>query len=93
MDFNWDVEQQTFRSTVRGFLAANLPVEWESLAHGPGSEVQSTFSKKFCGELAKAGLLVPHWPKRWGGRDADPWTAFILPKRCGRRASRAAAST
>jgi alkylation response protein AidB-like acyl-CoA dehydrogenase len=23
-------------------------------------------------------LLVPHWPARWGGRDADPWTAFIL---------------
>jgi alkylation response protein AidB-like acyl-CoA dehydrogenase len=78
MDFNWDVEQQTFRSAVRGFLAANLPGDWESLAHGPGSEVQSTFSKKFCGDLAKAGLLVPHWPKRWGGRDADPWTAFIL---------------
>ena len=78
MDFNWDVEQQTFRSAVRGFLAANLPSDWESLAHGPGSEVQSTFSKRFCGELAKAGLLVPHWPKRWGGRDADPWTAFIL---------------
>jgi len=78
MDFNWDVEQQAFRSTVRGFLAANLPADWESLAHGPGSEVQSTFSKRFCGELAKAGLLVPHWPKRWGGRDADPWTAFIL---------------
>jgi alkylation response protein AidB-like acyl-CoA dehydrogenase len=78
MDFNWDVEQRTFRSAVRGFLAANLPGDWESLAHGPGSEVQSTFSKKFCGDLAKAGLLVPHWPKRWGGRDADPWTAFIL---------------
>jgi alkylation response protein AidB-like acyl-CoA dehydrogenase len=78
MDFNWDTEQQAFRSTVRGFLAANLPADWESLAHGPGSEVQSTFSKRFCGELAKAGLLVPHWPKRWGGRDADPWTAFIL---------------
>ena len=78
MDFSWDDEQQAFRSTVRAFLAANLPRDWESLAHGPGSESQSTFSKTFCGALAKAGLLVPHWPKRWGGRDADPWTAFIL---------------
>jgi len=78
MDFNWDAEQQTFRSIVRDFLAANLPGDWESLAHGPGSEVQTTFSKKFCGALAEAGLLVPHWPKRWGGREADPWTAFIL---------------
>jgi alkylation response protein AidB-like acyl-CoA dehydrogenase len=78
MEFNWDVEQQTFRSTVRAFLAAHLPSNWESLAHGPGSQSQSRFSKQFCGELAAAGLLVPHWPKRWGGRDADAWTAFIL---------------
>ena len=78
MNFSWDDEQRAFRSTVREFLAAHLPSDWESLAHGPGTEWQSTFSKQFCGALADVGLLVPHWPKRWGGRDADPWTAFIL---------------
>jgi alkylation response protein AidB-like acyl-CoA dehydrogenase len=78
MDFEWDLQQQEFRSGVRAFLAAHLPADWESLAHGPGSETQSAFSKKFCAQLATAGLLVPHWPARWGGRDADPWTAFIL---------------
>ena len=78
MDFTWDDAQRTFRSTVRAFLAAHLPSDWESLAHGPGSGAQSVFCKKFCAELARAGLLVPHWPRRWGGRDADPWTAFIL---------------
>ena len=78
MDFDWNTEQQDFRSTVRAFLAANLPANWEELAHGPGSEAQTLFSKEFCGALAKAGLLVPHWPARWGGRDADPWIAFIL---------------
>jgi alkylation response protein AidB-like acyl-CoA dehydrogenase len=78
MDFQWDSEQQSFRSTVRAFLASHLPPDWESLAHGPGSHSQSAFSKKFCAELAQVGLLVPHWPMRWGGRDADPWIAFIL---------------
>lgn len=78
MDFEWDLQQQAFRSTVRAFLAAHLPSDWESLAHGPASESQAAFSKRFCKELAAAGLLVPHWPSRWGGRDADPWTAFIL---------------
>jgi len=78
MDFSWDAEQQAFRSTVRNFLATHLPPDWESQAHGPGSASQSAFSKKFCAKLAAEGLLVPHWPKRWGGRDADPWTAFIL---------------
>src|SRR5579871_5068706 len=78
MDFDWDVDQRAFRASVRAFLAAHLPSDWESLVHGPASESQSAFSKKFCKELAGAGLLVPHWPARWGGRDADPWIAFIL---------------
>jgi alkylation response protein AidB-like acyl-CoA dehydrogenase len=78
MDFEWDSKQQTFRRAVHDFLAAHLPADWESLAEGPGSESQTAFSKKFCAQLAAADLLVPHWPKRWGGRDADPWSAFIL---------------
>lgn len=78
MDFRWTEAQSAFRATVREFLAANLPAHWEQLAHGPGSAEQTRFSKEFCGKLARAGLLVPHWPARWGGRDADAWTAFIL---------------
>jgi alkylation response protein AidB-like acyl-CoA dehydrogenase len=78
MDFDWDDEQRAFRAKVRDFLAANLPPDWESMAHGPGSREQTAFSKKFCATLAREGLLVPHWPRRWGGREADPWTSFIL---------------
>ncbi|HKT73724.1 MAG TPA: acyl-CoA dehydrogenase family protein [Steroidobacteraceae bacterium] len=78
MDFQWDAEQQAFRSTVCNFLAKHLPPDWERQALGPGSTHQSAFSKMFCGALAREGLLVPHWPTRWGGRDADPWAAFIL---------------
>ena len=78
MNFDWNEEQRTFRSRVRTFLEANLPSDWEEVAHGPGSDAQTTFSKQFCGALAEAGLLVPHWPKEWGGRDADPWASFIL---------------
>jgi alkylation response protein AidB-like acyl-CoA dehydrogenase len=78
MDFAWDEEQAAFRSTVRDFLDINLPADWESLAHGPGSAAQTKFSMEFCAKLAKVGLLCPHWPARWGGRDADPWASFIL---------------
>jgi alkylation response protein AidB-like acyl-CoA dehydrogenase len=78
MEFAWDDQQAAFRSTIRDFLEANLPADWESLAHGPASEAQTKFSQEFCGKLARVGLLVPHWPARWGGRDADPWTSFIL---------------
>lgn len=78
MDFAWNDEQQAFRQTVREFLKKNLPENWEQLAHGPASKEQTVFAKTFCGALADAGLLVPHWPTQWGGRDADPWIAFIL---------------
>lgn len=78
MDFDWNEAQRDFRQTVRDFLAANLPPDWEQQAHGPGSAMQTEFSRTFCGALAEAGLLVPHWPEQWGGRDADPWTSFIL---------------
>ena len=56
MHFAWNAEQQSFRSTVRAFLSAHLPVDWESLAHAPASEAQSSFSKRFCGQLAEACL-------------------------------------
>lgn len=78
MDFSWNDEQQSFRATVRDFLNNNLPDNWESIAHGPASKEQSAFAKQFCGALSEAGLLVPHWPAEWGGRDADAWTSFIL---------------
>ncbi len=78
MNFEWNNEQLAFRESVRKFINDNLPSNWETIAHGPGSETQTNFSKQFCGALSEAGLLVPHWPERWGGRDADPWTSFIL---------------
>jgi alkylation response protein AidB-like acyl-CoA dehydrogenase len=78
MEFDWNPQQQAFRAQVQAFLAQNLPADWESIAHGPGSHAQSNFSKQFCAKLSQAGLLVPHWPKQWGGREADAWTAFIL---------------
>lgn len=78
MDFGWSAEQAAFRQEVRGFLAEHLPPDWEDQADGPGSAHQSAFAVSFCGKLAKAGLLVPHWPAEWGGRDAGPWASFIL---------------
>lgn len=78
MDFAWTTEQTEFRASIREFIQNNLPENWEHIAHGPASKEQTVFAKKFCGALANAGLLVPHWPSQWGGKDADPWMAFIL---------------
>ena len=81
MNFAWTDEQQQFRAQVREFLATHLPEGWEEIAHGPGSSAQTHFSKQFCGELAAAGLLVPHWPAP--SPISTTWPATSAASRCG----------
>ena len=79
MDFDWTEPQRAFRQRISGFLAENLPDNWEELSHhGPGSEEQTHFSRELCGKLAEADLLIPHWPEEWGGQGLDAWFQTIL---------------
>ncbi len=79
MNFEWTDEQQAFREKLRTFLAAELPDNWESIAHhGPGSAEITAFSRQFCGRLAEAGMLFPHWPVAMGGQGLDAWYQTIL---------------
>jgi alkylation response protein AidB-like acyl-CoA dehydrogenase len=60
-------------------LDALLPPDWERISvHGPGSDEQTAFSRTFCPALDAENLLVPHWPREFGGDDADVWQQFIL---------------
>lgn len=79
MHFGWTEAQLSFCTRVKDFLARELPENWESIAcQSPGSKAVTDFSRTFCPKLAAAGLLVPHWPVEFGGRDAPPWEHFIL---------------
>jgi len=79
MDIEWTADDHAFRDRVRAFLRTELPSDWEEISrHGPGSREQTEFSLKFCPKLAEAGLLVPHWPREWGGDDRTTWEHFIL---------------
>ncbi len=79
MDFAWTQEQSAFRERLRAFLRAELPDDWESIAHhGPGSKEITEFSRRFCGRLAQAGMLFPHWPVEMGGQGLDAWFQTIL---------------
>lgn len=80
MDFTWTDDQIAFRQRVRSFIDDRLPAEWEHLTEGldVGSDYTVAFSRKFCPELARAGLLVPHWPSEYGGLNADAWHHWIL---------------
>jgi len=79
MDFEWTPEHQAFRDKLRAFLKAELPDNWESIAHhGPGSAEITAFSRQFCARLAEAGMLFPHWPVSMGGQGLDAWYQTIL---------------
>ncbi len=83
MDFDWSPEDEQHRAEVRAFLDETLPEDWEELSKdGPGSDLQSDFSRIFCGQLAERGWLTQHWPSAFGGKDAAPWRHSIIGEEC-----------
>jgi len=79
MDFGWSAEEAALRERVQALLRRELPPDWDVLSrHGPGSPEVTEFSLAFCPKLAAEGLLVPHWPREHGGRDAPAWEHFII---------------
>jgi len=79
MNFDWTEQDRAHRERIREFLSRELPKDWPAISrHGPGSREQTEFSLEFCPKLAAEGLLVPHWPKEWGGQDRPTWEHFIL---------------
>jgi len=79
MEFGWSEEEVAYRARVRQILETSLPADWDQIAvHGPGSALQTQFSRVFCKLLAAEGLLIPHWPKSFGGENGKPWDHFIL---------------
>jgi alkylation response protein AidB-like acyl-CoA dehydrogenase len=79
MDFQWSADDQAFRERIVSFLRDMLPADWDRVSqHGPGSREQTEFSLSFCPKLAEAGLLVPHWPKEYGGAGMSVWRQLIL---------------
>jgi alkylation response protein AidB-like acyl-CoA dehydrogenase len=79
MDFEWTLEEQSFRVRLRDFLSATLPGDWEAFSqHGPASPALTKYAESFCGRLAAEGLLIPHWPVEIGGGGLDAWHQTIL---------------
>jgi len=79
MEFGWTENDKAHRKRIRDLLDDLLPSDWEQISvHGPGSDVQTEFSRTFCAALHEEGLLVSNWPREHGGEDADVWQQFIL---------------
>lgn len=78
MNFSWSENERKFRETLREFIRDNLREDWSHFDRMmPTSKVEEE-SREFCRSLADGELLVPHWPVRFGGRDASAWEQVVL---------------
>jgi len=79
MDWNWSEEHRAFRQKIRDVLEKHLPADWEAKSKlDTSSAYVSRFSREFCPILAREGLLIPHWPKAYGGGGVDAFHHWIL---------------
>ena len=86
MDFDWSADQNRFRQRVRDLLAKALPADWEEKSrYDTSSHYVSEFSRTFCPLLAREGLLIPHWPREYGGAEMSPRQARIIQEELDRR--------
>jgi alkylation response protein AidB-like acyl-CoA dehydrogenase len=75
MDLNLTADQESFRDEVRAWLADNVPAEPLAPPSTPeGLEAHRAWERT----LDDAGYAAIHWPKAYGGRDADLLTQAIF---------------
>jgi alkylation response protein AidB-like acyl-CoA dehydrogenase len=74
MDLNLTEEQRAFRDEVRTWLEANVPSDILTDGSKDSFEEHRAWEK----QLYEAGYAAIHWPKAYGGRDADLLTQAIF---------------
>jgi len=74
LDFDLGPESERFRVEARDFFERALTPELRAKAHFGWEGFDAGFQR----ELARAGLLFPHWPRDFGGRDATPYETTAL---------------
>ena len=74
MDLNLTAEQEAFRDEVRTWLAANVPPSIRKDGTKEAFEEHRVWEKT----LYDAGYSAIHWPKEYGGRDADLLTQAVF---------------
>jgi len=70
-------ELSAFRLEVRIWASEHVPKNWRDDLRGADDAVLFTFLRAWTQELKKAGWLVPHWPKEWGGGFSVPQQVVI----------------
>jgi alkylation response protein AidB-like acyl-CoA dehydrogenase len=78
MDFTWSDAEQELRAELRAYIEDHLMAGWSFLERDMPTPAREQEVIEFCRGLAERGLLVPAWPKEYGGRDISKWAQVVL---------------
>ncbi len=76
-------EADSYRATVRQFLADNLPADWAGIGTLEG-EALERFVADWRVVLHKNGYLAPDWPKEYGGAGLSSLEMVVLNEELAR---------
>ncbi len=83
VDVEYPPEAEAFRSTIRLFLAEQLPTGWSG-AGTLAPDERDSFARRWRRTLASAGLVAVSWPKQYGGGGLSAIEQVILAEEFAR---------
>ena len=78
MDFSWGEDEIALRADLRSYIDDNLMPGWTHFDRDLPTAETLAAAVAFCRGLAERGLLVPGWPKEYGGREISSWAKVVI---------------
>jgi len=77
MDFRFTAEQEAFRQEVREFLASEKELCEKAMREEEKGSI-GHYTEELRHKAGARGLLVPSWPKEWGGLNKSHMEKYIV---------------
>ncbi|HLK69863.1 MAG TPA: acyl-CoA dehydrogenase [Bryobacteraceae bacterium] len=85
MDLNYSDSERAFRDDLRGWLAENIPADWQRRsASGESMEENFAYLRAWQKKLHEAGWAGISWPREYGGRGATVIEQVIFTEEMAR---------
>src|SRR5215211_892718 len=75
-EFDFSVEDESFRTLLRSFLAERLPDDWQGIFKKGNDAL--VVSRDICREMGALGWLTQAWPKEYGGSEVGIWRQAVV---------------
>ncbi|MCM3920586.1 acyl-CoA dehydrogenase family protein [Frankia sp. AiPs1] len=76
MDFEFTEDDRAFGRRFADLLDEKLPADWQGFFAEDREAL--AFTREFCRDLGRDGLLTVSWPREYGGQEAGLWKQTLL---------------